>query len=301
MDTVSAESLRGAPVAKAIRAQVAEVVAEATAAGRATPHLVNVVAGDDAPALAYLDAIDRTARKLEIRSSRIELPADASEAAVLDAIASAGADDDVHGLMVQFPLPAGVSRDAVADAIPLGKDVDGLGPAALGEIFAGRRRHVGPATAAACVELLASDERCTPRGKHVVVIGRSLVVGRPLAAMLSAGGGPDADATVTLCHRHTPDVAALTRVADVVVVAAGARGLLTADMVRPGATVIDVGIHEVELDDGTTTLVGDVDPGVAEVAGLLTPVPGGVGPVTNAVLMRHVAAAAYPGTIPPAW
>lgn len=300
-DVVAADPLRGGPVAKAIRAQVRDVIGAALDEGLAAPHLVNVVAGSSAPSLAYLDAIDRTAAKLGIRSSRIELPADASQDDVVDAIRRAGDDDDVHGLMLQFPLPPGVARDVVADAIPLRKDVDGLGTAALGEVFAGRRRHVGPATAAAVVELLTSDPRCAPDGRHVVIMGRSLVVGRPLAAMLSAGGGLHGNATVTLCHRHTDDVAAHTRRADIVVVATGVRGVLTRDMLRPGATVVDVGIHEVVRDDGSTTLVGDVDPGVADVAGLLTPVPGGVGPVTNAVLMRHVAAACHPGRLPAAW
>ncbi len=301
MDVVTSEPLRGAPVAKAIKADVRAAIAKAAEQGLAAPHLVNVIAGRSAPSLAYLDAIDRTAAKLGVRTSRVELPGDASEAQIVAAIEQAGSSSDVHGLMVQFPLPAGVSRAAVVDAVPLAKDVDGLSAAALGQVFAGRRMHVGPATAAAVVELLMSDERCMPRGKHVVIAGRSLVVGRPLAAMLSAGGGVDADATVTLCHRHTPDLAAHTRIADIVVIATGVRGLLKPEMVKTGATVIDVGIHEVTRADGSVGLVGDVDPAVGEVAGLLTPVPGGVGPVTNAVLMRHVTAAAYPGAVAEAW
>jgi methylenetetrahydrofolate dehydrogenase (NADP+)/methenyltetrahydrofolate cyclohydrolase len=149
------------------------------------------------------------------------------------------------------------------------------------------------------VEILSSDERLSPAGRHVVVIGRSLVVGRPLAAMLT-GYGTGGDATVTVCHSRTTDLAEQTLRADIVVVAAGSQHLLKPDMLRAGAIVIDVGTHPVEID-GRWTLAGDVHPDVAEVAGFLTPVPGGVGTVTTAVLMRHVAAAALPEGFPAAW
>ena len=291
-----ATPLKGAPVAKAIRAQVATAIEGAGV----SPHLVNVVVGDDPASAAYLGAIDKAATKVGARSSRITLPADADTATVRAAVERAGADADVHGLMVQFPLPRGIDADAVTSAVPASKDVDGITDASLGRILAGRRVHTAPATAAAVVELLLADEATTPTGRHVVIIGRSLVVGRPLGAMLAAKGA-GGDATVTLCHTRTKDVASHTRRADILVVAAGVRGLLTPDMVTSGAIVIDVGIHAVEGPDGKTTLAGDVDPGVAEVAGVLTPVPGGVGPVTNAILMRHVTAAACPDYLPPAW
>ena len=211
-----------------------------------------------------------------------------------------GADPDVHGLMIQFPLPRDVDARAVAARVPPAKDVDGLTVESLGAVFAGEPRHTAPATAAACLELLLSDPACDPAGKEVCVIGRSLVVGRPVAAML-AGTGPGGHATVTMCHRGTQDTPAHARAADILVVAAGAKHLVRPDWVKPGAIVVDVGTHAELGEDGKWVLHGDVHPDVAEVAGRLTPVPGGVGPVTNAVLMRHVAAAALPEAFEPAW
>lgn len=292
----AAEPLKGAPLAKAIRAQVAAAVAERGLA----PCLVNVVVGEAEASASYLDAIDRTAAKLGIETRRARLPAGSGTAHVVDTVTRLGADESVHALMVQFPLPADVDGRAVAAALPPAKDVDGLTEAALGAVLAGRRRHTAPCTAAAVAELLASDPRLDPAGRDVVIVGRSLVVGRPLAAMLAAPG-PGGHATVTVCHTRTADLAAHTRRADILVVAAGVPGLLAPDMVRPGAIVVDVGTHPVPAPDGAWTLVGDVDPAVAGVAGVLTPVPGGVGPVTNAILMRHVTAAAAPGYLPAAW
>ena len=290
-----ARLLKGAPVAAAIRAQVAAALAQ----GGPVPVLLNVVVGDSAASASYLDAIDRTASKLGITSRRLALPADAGQAAIESAVARAGDDPGVHGLMIQFPLPRGIDPQAVAARVPPAKDVDGLTEAALGAVLAGRPRHTAPCTAAAVIELLASAPDLSPEGRSVCVIGRSLVVGRPLAAMLTAPlrGG---QATVTVCHTRTPDVGAQARRAAIVVVAAGVAGLLRPEMVGPGAIVVDVGTHPVERD-GQFTLVGDADPAVAGVAAVLTPVPGGVGPVTNAVLMRHVTAAALPGYFPAAW
>jgi len=293
--TGGAVLIKGAPLATAIREQVRA----ALAANAITPCLVNVVVGNAAASRSYLDAIDAAAGKLGITSRRVELPADADEAAVIAAVAQQGADASVHGLMVQTPLPRGMSLSRVAAAIPPHKDVDGLTLASLGAVLAGERRHTAPCTAAAVAELLASDARLSPEGRDVVVVGRSLVVGRPLAAMLVAPL-PGGQATVTLCHTKTPDLAAHTTRAAIVVVAAGVAGMLTPAHVRPGSIVVDVGTHPVERD-GRQTLVGDADPSVAGVAGFLTPVPGGVGPVTNAILMRHVTAAALPGYLPAAW
>jgi methylenetetrahydrofolate dehydrogenase (NADP+)/methenyltetrahydrofolate cyclohydrolase len=293
--TTGAELIKGAPVAKAIRAQVQQAVASPGP----QPCLVNVVVGDDEASGSYLDAIDRAAGKLGIASRRVKLAAEDGEAHLRDALTRLADDETVHGLMVQFPLPGGFDARRVAACVPPGKDVDGISDASLGAVLAGVRRHTAPCTAAAVIELLASDERLSPEGRHVVVVGRSLVVGRPLAAMLTRKG-PAANATVTVCHTATPDLARHTRGADIVVVAAGVQALLKPEHVRPGAIVIDVGTHAVQTESGWS-LAGDVDPAVAEVAGLLTPVPGGVGPVTNAVLMRHVTAAARPGYLPEAW
>ncbi len=287
--------IKGAPLATAIREQVRA----ALAARGVTPCLVNIVVGTQPASRSYLDAIDAAAGKLGISTRRVELPADADEAAVIAAVAQQGRDAMVHGLMVQTPLPSGMSLARVAAAIPAHKDVDGLTLASLGAVLAGERRHTAPCTAAAVAELLASDARLSPEGRDVVIVGRSLVVGRPLAAMLAAPL-PGAQATVTLCHTRTADLAAHTRRAAIIVVAAGVAGMLKAAHVRPGALVVDVGTHPVERD-GRHTLVGDADASVAGVAGFLTPVPGGVGPVTSAILMRHVTAAALPGYLPAAW
>ena len=295
MNAGAAAPIKGAPVARTIKAAVARIVAER----EGTPCLVNVVVGDDGASESYLAALEKLAAKLGIDARRIALPADCDEGAVCAAVEDAGSDPGVHGVMIQFPLPEGLDRERVASFLPAHKDVDGITAASLGACLAGTRRHTAPATAAAVVELLAADPETRVAGKHVVVLGRSLVVGRPLAAML-ARPGDGGNATVTLCHSRTADVAGHCRRADVLVVAVGKQHLVTPDWVAPGAVVVDVGTHPVEGPDGWT-LAGDVHPDVGAVAGRLTPVPGGVGPVTNAVLMRHVAAACHPDAFPPAW
>ncbi|HEX5009288.1 MAG TPA: bifunctional 5,10-methylenetetrahydrofolate dehydrogenase/5,10-methenyltetrahydrofolate cyclohydrolase [Planctomycetota bacterium] len=290
-----AELLKGAPIAARIREQVAAALAQ----GGVRPCLANVAVGAEGASLAYLDAIDRACAKAGLDSRRSLLPAGARQADVEAAVAALAEDSAVHGLMLQVPLPKGLDAARIAALVPPAKDVDGVARASLGAVLAGERRHVAPCTAAAVAEILASDPRLSPEGREVCVIGRSLVVGRPLAAMLAAPL-PGGHATVTLCHTRTREVAAHARRADIVVVAAGVRGLLKPDMVRPGAVVVDVGTHPVD-GPGGPTLAGDAEPAVAEVAGFFTPVPGGVGPVTNAVLLRHVTAAAIPGYFPPAW
>jgi len=292
---MAAELVRGAPIATRIREQVAEALQRAAV----VPCLANVVVGADGASLAYLDAIDRACAKAGLQSRRVALPAGAAQAVVEQALAALAEDRAVHAILLQFPLPRGLDAAALAARVPAGKDVDGVTRASLGAVLASERRQVAPCTAAAVAELLLSDPRLAPDGREVCIVGRSLVVGRPLAAMLAAPG-PGGNATVTLCHSKTRELAAHTRRAEIVVVAAGARGLLKPDMVRPGAIVIDVGTHPVQGPAGPT-LAGDVEPAVAEVAGFLTPVPGGVGPVTNAILLRHVTAAAAPGYLPPSW
>jgi methylenetetrahydrofolate dehydrogenase (NADP+)/methenyltetrahydrofolate cyclohydrolase len=230
----------------------------------------------------------------------VHLPANATQEQVCEAVQAAGADPSVHGLMIQFPLPTGVDRRAVCDLIPPHKDVDGLTTGSLGRVLAGERSHTAPATAAAVVEMLGLDERLDPAGRHAVIIGRSLTVGRPLAAMLAAPGW-GGNATVTLLNRYTGSIEEHTRRAAIVVVATGQKHLLRPEMVTPGAIVVDVGTHPVQDEQGQWTLTGDVHPDVAKVAGFLTPVPGGVGVVTTAILMRHVTAAALPGTLMPSW
>ena len=286
---MSAESIRGAPIAGALRRHLEPIVAAASR----PPCLLNLVVGERGDSLAYLDALDRAAAKRGITSRRLQLDGDVGEAALCEAVIEAGADPAVDGLMLQMPLPPGIDRDRVTSHVPPAKDVDGVTRESLGAVLAGERRHTAPATAAAVVAILCSDERFTPAGRHVVVVGRSLVVGRPLAAMLTDRGA-GGNATVTVCHTRTPDLGSMTRQAQILVAAAGVRHLITPDMVAPGAIVIDVGTHPIETEQGPS-LTGDVHPDVAEVAGFLTPVPGGVGAVTTAVLMRHVVAAALAG------
>ena len=293
---MTAVSVRGAPIAKGVRAQVDALVATA----ERPPCLVNVVVGERGDSLAYLDALDRAAAKRGMTSRRTVLPVDASEDDICQAVTAAADDATVDGLMIQMPLPAAIDRDRVTACVPAAKDVDGVTRQSLGHVLAGQRQHTAPATAASVVEILASDEALDPAGRHVVVVGRSLVVGRPLAAMLTTKG-PAGNATVTVCHTRTPDLTVHTRQADILVAAAGVKHLITAEHVAPGAVVVDVGTHSIEKPDGTWGLTGDVHPDVAEVAGWLTPVPGGVGTLTTALLMRHVAAAACPGVLEPAW
>lgn len=290
---MSAEALRGAPIAAAFKEQ-----ARALSAGAPRPPcLLNVVVGARPDQASYLAALERAAAQRGFASHRLALPEDVSQDRLCRALAATASDDAVDGVLLQLPLPPGLSRQAVTAAIPPAKDVDGVTQSSLGTVLAGERCHRAPATAAAVVELLDSDPRLDPGGRSVVVIGRSLVVGRPLAAMLSSPGR-GGDATVTVCHTRTPDLAAVTRRAQILVAAAGVRHLVTPAMVAPGAVVIDVGTHPRPDGEG---LDGDVHPDVEAVAGFLTPVTGGVGAVTTAVLMRHVLAAALPGRLAPAW
>ncbi|MDG2148961.1 MAG: bifunctional 5,10-methylenetetrahydrofolate dehydrogenase/5,10-methenyltetrahydrofolate cyclohydrolase [Planctomycetota bacterium] len=292
---MSAEMLRGAPVASALRKQVIAVIE----ANKVQPCLANIVVGENPAAGSYLDSLDKAASKRGIATRRLKLDEAVTQDELCEAVVEAGRNQSIHGLMIQFPLPQGIERQHVTDLIPSARDVDGLTTESLGAVLAGSQRHTAPATAAAVCEILASDERLDPCGRTVTVVGRSLVVGRPLSAMLTASL-PGGNATVTTCHSRSQNLAEHTRQADIVVMAVGRRHMLTPDMVKPGAIVIDVGTHPVERD-GKWTLDGDVHPDVEGVAGFMTPVPGGVGIVTTAVLMRHVAAAACPGVMKPAW
>jgi methylenetetrahydrofolate dehydrogenase (NADP+)/methenyltetrahydrofolate cyclohydrolase len=243
-----------------------------------------VLVGDDEASHIYVGSKQRAAERSGIGSRRVELPADAAQKDVLTAVADLNADDGVHGILVQLPLPVGLDPVEVQDAIDPAKDVDGLHPENEGRLLRGDPRFA-PCTAIGIVELLRR-ERVPVEGSHVVIVGRGLLVGRPLAVLLSAKA-PGANATVTLCHTGTRGLSGFTRQADVLVAAAGRAAMITPDMVKPGAAVVDVGNHRVE-----GRIVGDVAPEVAEVAGALTPVPGGVGPMTVAMLLANTVAAA---------
>lgn len=278
---MSATVLGGRELAAEIRAEVADRAATLTAAGT-VPRLAVVTATADEASAWYVRSIATAARKVGIDTDVVDLGAAATAEAVADALARLGADPLVHGVMAQTPLPDGARLEDVAGAIPAAKDVDGANPLSLGRLAAGLPAFA-PATAEAVLALL--DHHQVPlAGRHAVVVGRSTVVGKPAAHLLL-----DRHATVTVCHSRTRDLAAVTGQAEVLVVAVGRPRLITAEHVAPGATVVDVGTNP--TDDGG--LVGDTDAGsVAARAGGLTPVPGGVGPVTTALLLRHTVDAA---------
>ena len=274
---MTAASLTGRELATTIRAAAAVRAAELTVAGR-QPRLAEVTATDDEASAAYTRSIANAAGKEGIACDLLRTTTAAGVSATLAQLAD---DPEVHGVMLQTPLPEGALLADLARAIPAGKDVDGASPESLGRLTAGLPAFA-PATAEAVLALL-DYYQVALHGRHAVVVGRSVVVGKPVAHLLL-----DRHATVTIGHSRTADLAAITRQADVLVVAAGRAGLIGPEHVSPGATVIDVGTN---VTDGGR-LAGDVDPAVAGVAAALSPVPGGVGPVTTALLLRHVVEAA---------
>ena len=267
-----------------------EVEAFATASGRA-PRLVVVLVGDLPASASYVAAKARAAARVGIDAEVIRATG-ASDTASLVALVRGiahGSHGPVDGILVQLPLPRQVDTLAVLDTVPADLDVDGFHPENAGLLSQGRPRFI-PCTAAGVQRLLV-DAGIATAGRRAVIVGRSDIVGKPLALLL-ASRGPGGDATVTLCHSRTTDLADHCRRADILVAAVGQPGLITADMVRPGAAVIDVGINRVE-EDGGSRLVGDVDfAAVAAVAGAITPVPGGVGPLTVAMLLANTLLAA---------
>jgi methylenetetrahydrofolate dehydrogenase (NADP+) / methenyltetrahydrofolate cyclohydrolase len=278
---VTARDMPGRELAAAMRARTAELVASLAADG-VTVRLAIVTATRDESAAWYRRSLAAAAARLAIACDVIDLGEETSSGKIAAALAAMSADAAVHGIILQTPLP-GPSRLAdLARAIDPAKDVDGASPLSLGQLAAGLPA-LAPATAAAVIALL-DFHRVQLAGRRAVVVGRSVVVGKPLALLLLAR-----DATVTICHSRTRDLAEVTATAEILVAAAGRPGLITAGHVRPGAVVIDVGTTAT----AEGALAGDVDaPGVARVAGMLSPVPGGVGPVTTAQLLANTAAAA---------
>ena len=267
---MTATLMKGKPIAERIRSAVAEEV-------RAMGHigLVTVLVGDDPASEVYIRLKHKAAVQAGFDASDLRLPADISEEELLAKVAELDADENVDAILVQLPLPGHIDEARVIRAIEPAKDVDGFHPFNAGQLYLGRRTLV-PATPLGVMAIL-EDHRVELDGARAIVIGRSDIVGKPMAHLLM-----QANATVTICHSHTKDLARHTLEADVLVVAAGRPAMVTADMVRPGGVVVDVGINRTE--DG---IVGDVDPGAAEVAGLMTPVPGGVGPMTIACLLEN--------------
>jgi methylenetetrahydrofolate dehydrogenase (NADP+) / methenyltetrahydrofolate cyclohydrolase len=281
---MTATILDGKATAAAIREDLTKRVARLAEAGR-TPGLGTILVGDDPGSRSYVAGKHRDCAQVGILSLRRDLPGDATQQQVEDAVAELNADPACTGYIVQLPLPAGLDAQRVLERIDPAKDADGLHPMSLGRLVLGEPAPL-PCTPRGIVELLRRFG-VPIAGAEVTVVGRGITVGRSLGLLLTRRSE---NATVTLCHTGTRDLAAHTRNADIVVVAAGRPGLLTADMVAPGAAVLDVGISRTAAG-----LVGDVDPGVAEVAGFLAPMPGGVGPMTRAMLLTNVVEAAERG------
>lgn len=281
----------GRKIAAEIRAEAAAEAAAMKAAG-VEPGLAVVLAGENPASVSYVTAKERACAECGIRSFPVRLPATVPQDALLAEVARLNADPAVDGILVQLPLPKGLDEQAVIRAIAPEKDVDGFHPVSLGRLLLGLDTFV-PCTPAGILELLARTGVSTA-GRRAVVVGRSNIVGKPVAFLL-ARKGPGGDATVTMCHTATRDLASHTREADILVVAAGRPGTVTADMVKPGAVVVDVGVNRVPDASRKAgyRLVGDVDyEGVAPRASLITPVPGGVGPMTIAMLMKNTVKAA---------
>lgn len=282
---MSAKTIDGKKLAERTRAEIAAGVAALKAEKGVTPGLAVILVGDNPASVSYVTAKEKACRDAGMISCEIRMPADAAEDAVIDAVKSLNADPTIHGILVQLPLPNGISEKRVIDAISPEKDVDGFTPVNVGKMLIGEECFL-PCTPHGILKLI-EEAGLDVAGKYAVVIGRSNIVGKPVAALL-ARKAPHANATVTLCHTGTPDVSVYTRTADVVVVAAGRPNTLTGDMIKPGAVVIDVGVNRVS--DPTKPkgyrLCGDADfASCAEVASAITPVPGGVGPMTITMLL----------------
>lgn len=271
--------LDGKAVAQTVKDEVSEVVAGLDY----KPGLATVLVGDDPASHSYVRGKRRDAGQVGINSIHHELDSSTSQESLISLIESLNADGDVDGILVQLPLPDGLDGESAVEAIDPAKDVDGLHPFSLGQLMLGKP-GLRPCTPSGVLRILAHYGIETA-GARVVIVGRSFLVGRPLAMMLSEKG---TDATVSVAHSRTKDLAAMTREADILVAAAGAPGLIGAEHVKPGATVIDVGVNR--TDEG---LVGDVDfDAVVDISGAITPVPGGVGPMTRAMLLANTLRAA---------
>ena len=280
---MAAELIDGNKLAAETRAQIAAGVAALKAEKGVTPGLAVILVGDNPASVSYVTAKEKACTEAGMHSREIRLPASVAEADLLAEIARLNADPAIHGILVQLPLPKGFDEKKVIDAIAPEKDVDGFTPVNVGRMLIGEECFL-PCTPHGIIKLIEVTG-LDLAGKHAVVIGRSNIVGKPVAALLSR---KSVNATVTLCHTGTPDVGAFTRQADVVVVAAGRPNTLTGDMLKPGAVVIDVGVNRVP--DATKPkgyrLCGDADfASCAAVASAITPVPGGVGPMTITMLL----------------
>jgi methylenetetrahydrofolate dehydrogenase (NADP+)/methenyltetrahydrofolate cyclohydrolase len=291
---MTATIIDGNPIAEQIRGEVSADVARLKASG-IEPGLVVVLVGDNPSSVSYVKGKTRDAAAVGMRSETLRLPADITQDDLLRLIRDLNADPSWHGILVQLPLPPHIDESLATGAVAVEKDVDGLHPVNTGRLFRGEPAFY-PCTPHGVKQMLMRSGN-DPGGKHVVICGRSNLVGKPLAGLLMQKA-PGANATVTICHTGTPDIGKHTRQADILIVAMGRPRAITADMVREGAVVIDVGVNRVP--DATKKsggrLVGDVDyEAVREKAAAITPVPGGVGPLTRAMLLHNTVLAASGG------
>lgn len=284
-ENMSARIISGKAIAASIREEIAARAAEFRQQTGVQPHLAAVLVGEDPASAVYIRNKHRACEEAGFQSTVHRLSAATTQAELLDLIGRLNADSTVHGILIQLPIPKQISQQVVLDAVAPHKDVDCFHPENVGLMVQGRPRFL-PCTPHGVQQMLVRSD-IEIAGAHVVVVGRSEIVGKPLAMML-VQKGPHANATVTLCHSRTRDLAAITRTADILVAAIGSPEFITADAVKSGATVIDVGMNRVN-----GKLLGDVEfAGVSEVAGAITPVPGGVGPMTITMLLENTLTAA---------
>lgn len=288
----SANLLDGRAIAGQFEKSLTERVRRIASKIQRPPKLVVVLVGDLAASASYVKSKAAAAKRVGINAEVIHVSDTTDTQQLVDLVTSLAEDDhgSADGILIQLPLPSHIDTVAVLDAVPPDRDVDGFHPENVGLLAQGRARFI-PCTAAGVQQILR-DTGIETAGKRVVIIGRSDIVGKPLSMLLGAKG-PGGDATVTICHSRTADIASLTRQADILIAAVGSPQLVTADMVKPGAIVIDVGINRIQTPDGSHRLVGDVDfESVKNHASWITPVPGGVGPLTVAMLLNNTTFAA---------
>ncbi len=288
---MTAKLIDGKAIAAEIRGELKSRVEKLRARG-VVPRLAAVLVGDDPASASYVGTKEKTAAKMDIASEIIRLPATTTDAELRTLIRDLNARQDMHGYIIQSPLPKGLDESALVELIDPAKDIDGFHPVNVGAMTLGFPRLL-PCTPAGIVELLIRSQ-VPLKGAHAVVLGRGNIVGRPLSILLSLKG-ERGDATVTLCHSRTPNIADHCRNADILILAMGKAEFITGDMVKPGATIIDVGSNRIDdpSDKRGYRWVGDAHfPSVSEIAGAITPVPGGVGPMTVAMLMANAVTAA---------
>jgi methylenetetrahydrofolate dehydrogenase (NADP+) / methenyltetrahydrofolate cyclohydrolase len=285
---MSAQIISGKDIAADIRSELSGEVAKLVAETGVTPGLATVLVGENPASQMYVGMKNKAAAAMGIYSRQITLPIDTSQDELLGVVAGLNADPAIHGILVQLPVPDHIDEGLVIESIDPLKDVDGFHPMSVGRLATDSGEFFAPCTPAGVIEMLVRSGH-DPEGKHVVVVGRSNIVGRPLASLLIRKA-PGGNATVTVCHSRTPDLGAVTRTADILVVAMGRPEMVTADMVTPGTVVIDVGTNRVD-DPGSEKgyrVCGDVlFDEVEKIAGAISPVPGGVGPMTITMLLSN--------------